>query len=283
MSSQQDDLAKQLSEARLVIEHQASEIERSREPQGDDSFSNELRNRLVATAATGVIASETAHRDALFHVVDTAADLINATAAALFLLDEDSEELVFEVALGSKAEEVMKFRVPMGHGLAGYVAATGQPIAVTDASQDPRFARDIAEAIDYIPTTVLCVPLILDYRVIGVIELLDKAGGEPFAARDMETLGRFANLAARTIDESRLTHDMRRLFRSLLADLTPEGSLAQPAMRFADRAADCSENSDAIRLAGLIHELCLRGESARRLAIEMLTSLNRYLAATTAM
>ena len=99
---------------------------------------------------------------------------------SLFVLDEDHEELVFQVALGEKAETIKNFRVPLGRGIAGYVAVTGQPIAIADASQDPRFARDIGQAIGYVPRTLLCVPLYLSGRVIGVLELLDKAGGMPF-------------------------------------------------------------------------------------------------------
>ena len=94
----------------------------------------------------------------------------------------------------------------------------------------------------------------------------------------MEILGRFASLAARTIEAARLTHDMRRLFRWLLEDLVREGTLSEPAALFADRAAEYADNADAIRLAGLIHQLSRQGEGARRLAVEVLTSLNRYFA-----
>ena len=283
MSGQQDDLAKQLEDARRLIEHHASEIERLKALDAGGGFSDQLRDLMVTTAATGVIASSTPQMDALYHIVETATEVLDAAAAALFLVDEEAGDLVFQVALGGRAEEVKQFRLELGHGFAGWVAATGQPIAVAEAEQDERFAREIALAVDYMPKTVLCVPLVLEYRVIGVLELLDKAGGVPFSARDMETLGRFANLAARTIDESRLTHDMRHLFRSLLKDLSQGSKLEPQAERFADQAAEYGENADAIRLAGLIHDLCSRGESARRLALEVLTSLNRYFATTSAM
>src|SRR6185436_10205707 len=100
-------------------------------------------------------------------------------------------------------------RVPLGRGIAGYVAATGQPIAITDAAQDPRFARDIGHAVGYVPRTILCVPLYLNGRVIGVLELLDKAGAASFSSEDMDLLVRFANLAALALDQSRLMSDFR--------------------------------------------------------------------------
>ena len=278
MTSGKSDLEEQLTEARQTIQRHESEIERLRSSQGDAGLASEIRDLLVSTAATGVMVSSSTHRDALYHVVETAASVLEAKAGALFLVDEASGELIFEVAIGGKAEEVKQFRLPMGHGFAGWCAATGQPIAVADAEQDQRFAREIAEAVYYVPKTVLCVPFVLDYRVLGVLELLDKAGGAPFTTRDMEILGLFASLAARTIDESRLIHDMRRLFRELMEDLVREGTLSEPAALFADRAAEYADNADAIRLAGLVHQLCLQGEGARRLAIEVLTSVNRYFA-----
>jgi GAF domain-containing protein len=269
-------------ETRLLLEQQAAEIERLRGRLADDRFAADLRDLLLATATTATLAAPAPHQDALRQIVATAVDVLDAQAAALFLLDEESDELVFAVALGGKAEEVKGFRLPIGRGIAGYVAATGQPIAVADAGADPRFAREIGEAVGYIPRTVLCVPLVLDGRVVGVLEVLDKAGGVTFSTRDMEVLGQFASLAALVVEQSRLTHDLRHLFRSLLGGLVKDGGLARPAQRFADHAAADSERADALRLAGLVHEIGRHGAAGRRLAFDLLTGLTRYLAANAA-
>jgi GAF domain-containing protein len=186
--------------------------------------------------------------------------------------------LVFAVALGGKAEAVRQFRLPVGQGIAGYVAATGQPIAVADVPSDPRHAREIGEAVGYIPRTILCAPLLLEGRVVGVLEVLDKAGGATFTPRDMAMLGQFATLAALTIDQSRLTHDLRHLFRTLLGELARDGALERPADQFAARAAADAEDADAIRLAGLVAELSRQDEAGRQLAIEILGSLTRFVA-----
>ena len=282
MVDEHDNLAEQLAELRRTIEQQGAQIYGLLGQQADREFINELRNALLTTAAVGIIGAPSTHGAALESVVETAADVLDANAASLFLLDEHSEELVFVVALGEKADEVRQFHVPLGHGIAGYVAATGQAIAVADAEKDPRFAREIGEAIDYIPKTILCIPLFLGDRVIGVLELMDKAGGVPFSASDMEILGRFGNLAAHTIDESRLTHDMRHLFRSLLTDVVQAHSVSEATLRFADTAIDTPENSDTVRMAAMVHEISQHGEAARRLATEVLSSLTRYVAASSA-
>jgi len=282
MVDEHDNLAEQLTEARRTIEQQGAQIDRMQAQHADREFINDLRNALLTTATVGTIGAPSTHGAALEAVVETAADVLDANAASLFLLEEDSDELMFVVALGEKADEVRQFRVPLGQGIAGYVAATGQPIAVADAEKDPRFAREIGEAIDYIPKTILCIPLFLGDRVIGVLELMDKVGGVPFSASDMEILGRFGNLAAHTIQESKLTHDMRHLFRSLLSDVVQDKSISEATLHFADTAIDTPGHSDVVRLAAMIHEISQHGEAARRLATDVLSSLCRYVVASAA-
>lgn len=270
MGDNQEDLNQRLSVALKTIET----LEASR---SDNSFAEALRAALLTASTAAAIGSSSTHGAALDQVVETAAEVLDAEAASLFLLDEETEELVFVVALGAKADEVKQFRVPVGHGIAGYVASTGQPIAIADASQDPRFAREIGEAIDYVPSTILCVPMYLGDRLIGVLELMDKAHGAHFSASDMAVLGRFANLAAITVDETRLTHDIRGLFRSLPLESAQGVSTVEAARRFADRSAEHEENKDTIRMAALILEISRRGDEGTVLALEVLNSLANYV------
>ncbi|MEW6756503.1 MAG: GAF domain-containing protein, partial [Candidatus Latescibacterota bacterium] len=151
-----------------------------------------------------------------------------------------------------------------------------QPVAIADAAQDPRFARDIGQAIGYVPRTILCVPLYLKGSVIGVLELLDKEGGVPFSAGDLDLLARFANLAALALDQSRLMHDLRPLFRMLLADVVPPEAAGESLTGFADRAADLADGTAVLALARLVHDIGQQG-GGRQLALEVLASVARYL------
>jgi len=134
-------------------------------------------------------------RAALLEIVETAVRIIDASAGALLLIDEEADELVFEVAIGGKAEEVKRFRVALGQGVAGLVALSGQPMSIADASE-AETARDIAEAVGYYPRNLICVPLVYESQVIGVLEVLDKRGAEAFGPDDMKTLSLFAGEAA---------------------------------------------------------------------------------------
>lgn len=255
-----------------------AEVERLRGLLAGSQIAEGLREALLGSASAAVIAAPIPHEEVLSLVVETAVAVLSCDAGALFLLDEPHHELVFQTAVGGRAERVKQFRVALGHGIAGYVAATGQPIAIADAQHDPRFAREIGEAVDYHPSTILCVPLYLHDRVIGVLELLNKIGG-PFTTGDMELLGRFGRLAAFAIDQARLHQDLRHLFRSLLRDALGNASSAAPAQRFADLAATDMEHADAVKLAGMVHELNRRGEDARRLAGDVLGAVTRYVKA----
>src|SRR5581483_3526827 len=78
-----------------------------------------------------------------------------------------------------------------------------------------------------VPKSVLCLPLRSDELVIGVLQLCDKNGGEPFTANDMALLGQFASLAAVAIEQSRVVRDLAQLFCVILAALLPGVSEAE--------------------------------------------------------
>ena len=271
-----------LEEARQVIARQAEEIERLRRRLGDDRFAEELRDALSLAATAGTIAAPVVHSRLLEMIVETAADVIDANAASLFLIDYDTQELVFEVTLGEKAEEVRKFRVPLGHGVAGLVALSGQPMAVSDTATDNRDAAEIAEAVGYIPKNILCVPLFYDDQVIGVIELLDKQGAPSFNTTDMESLGRFANQAAVAIEQSRNQQNLAALIGEVLAsfggipELERQG-LRQQAQAFATGLEANPAHRRALALARLVQEIARSGESESNACQGILESFAAYL------
>jgi GAF domain-containing protein len=214
-------------------------------------------------------------------IVETAAHVINARAASLFTIDEAARELVFEVALGQKAEEVRKFRVPLGHGIAGLVAATGQPMAISDAQSDPRHASEIAESVGYKPQSILCVPLTRDGEIIGVLELLDKDGAPSFTASDLTALGFFANQAAIAIEQSRIHRNMRALVDEALRPLPLADAVRQRLREHANAFIATIEDDPAYRrsleLATLVQEIAAQGEDEAKAVDAILRGFVQYL------
>ena len=271
-----------LAQAQETIARQAEEIERLRRRLADERFAEELREALNLAATVGTIASPVSHSRLLEMIVETAANVINARAASLFLIDEEQQELVFEVALGGKAEEVKKFRVPLGHGIAGLVAVTGQPMAISEAQRDPRQASDIAQSVGYTPESILCVPLFYNDQVIGVLELLDKDGASSFSAADMDALGLFANQAAVAIEQSRTHRNLAALIGEVLEsmgglpDYQKQG-LTERARVFAAAIEEGAAYRQALDLAGLVHEVARQGEAEYRACRAVLVAFAEFL------
>ncbi len=259
------DLRAALAQARDAIARQTREIER-------------LREALSVAATAGIIGSPVTHSRLLEMIVETGAHVIGARAAALFLVAENANELIFEVATGSKADAVKKFRVPVGHGIAGLVAASGQAIAIADAGSDPRLASDIAQSVGYVPQTLLCVPLFYGNRIIGALELLDKNAGT-FSASDMETLALFANQAAVALELSRLYQDIGRFVRDSVGGLEDERTpdLSDPGLGPDRSAQDDLAARETLELARLVHEIARQGENERRACQTILLGFAEYL------
>jgi GAF domain-containing protein len=81
-------------------------------------------------------------------------------------------------------------------GIAGWVVQSGQPIAISDLANDPRFSREVAEQTGYVPQAILAVPVETPQRMLGVISLLDRDSRRPGAEQDIALLALFADQAA---------------------------------------------------------------------------------------
>jgi GAF domain-containing protein len=258
------------------------EISRLKRRLADEHFAEELKDALTLAASAGEISSPVAHSRLLEMIVETAASVIPSRAAALFLVDEEEEELVFEVALGSKAEEVRKFRVPLGHGIAGLVAVSGQPMAVSDVAKDPRQAADIAESVGYAPESILCVPFFYEEEIIGVLELLDREGAPSYSAVDMATLGLFANQAAVAIEQSRNQQSLGALLGDAIQSLGGVPDHREEALLEGSRSFTAGFEEDAsyrraLELAALVREISHQGEEEHRACRTILEGFAGYL------
>jgi GAF domain-containing protein len=155
-------------------------------------------DRLRAAVAAGVSGSEESYRRLLGAIVEVARSIFQAKASSVLLLDEATNELVFEAVAGEGEEKLLGTRLPGGTGIAGWVAATRQPLVLEDVDQDPRFARDAAESTGYVPKGLMAVPLLHEEEALGVLSVLDRQA--KFTLQEMELLGLFASQAAVALD-----------------------------------------------------------------------------------
>src|SRR5690606_6615317 len=145
----------------------------------------------------GPALAPTGHQELLTSITAAARRIFRAEACSIAVLSDDETELVFRAATGGAEEEIVGSRLPFGEGIAGWVTLTGQPLAVQQVEDDPRFAAGFAAQLGYLPRSILAVPMETERGVIGVVEILDATGP---AGHDIELLSLFATQAALAIE-----------------------------------------------------------------------------------
>lgn len=148
-------------------------------------------------------------RAVLKRIVESAMLLTKGEASSLLLVNPENNKLYFEVALGTKGEQVQQFSLEMGEGIAGWVAQHNRSLIVNDTDEDPRHKRDIGRQIGYTTNSILAVPMRGKDRCIGVIEILNKRDGRNFDDDDLQWLEIFANQAAIVVQNARTFQRVR--------------------------------------------------------------------------
>ncbi|HEX8462979.1 MAG TPA: CHASE2 domain-containing protein [Abditibacterium sp.] len=156
------------------------------------------------TSVSDIIAAQTRQRELLDRVCHFATTVLDATGASALILDERGETLCFVAALGPGSEQLLGQTLHLGEGVAGYVAQTGKVAIVPEARQDERFTSRIDREIGFATRNILCVPLRVRDRILGVIEVVNRENGSSFSSADAEMLQAVANQAAVALENALL-------------------------------------------------------------------------------
>jgi sigma-B regulation protein RsbU (phosphoserine phosphatase) len=176
---------------------------RSSDPKVSDDRT--IANLRKVLSLTSVLNSTLKLNELLALIMKTSSEVMRSEVASLLLIDEATHELVFRVALGGKGAELEeKFRVKMGEGIAGSVAASGNPEIVNDPQKDPRFAKRFDDSTGFVTRAILCVPMKVKGRVIGVLQAINPLRREGFGREDLELFETFADQAAIAIENAQL-------------------------------------------------------------------------------
>ncbi len=143
----------------------------------------------------------------LLKIMDKTSDVLEADRSTLFLVDQAKNEIWSKVAQGAALSEI---RVPMGAGIAGFVAQSGDTVNIPDAYQDPRFNIEIDRRTGYHTRTILCMPMRnREGRILGVFQVLNKRDGV-FTRADEELLDAFSAQAAIAVQNTMLNEELRK-------------------------------------------------------------------------
>ncbi len=168
----------------------------------------------------------------LRQLVALASSVTEARVGSIMLMNEDEQTLSIAAAIGLEENVVQSARVPVGESIAGYVAKTGEPLMIADVEKDERFKRTNKDK--YGQASLLCAPLVIKNKIIGVINMANKEGGQNFTDNDLKLLTTFAAQAAVAVDDAnQFDKNRRRLIEfEILNEISSELSTIESVNRF---------------------------------------------------
>lgn len=134
--------------------------------------------------------------------------VLGAARCSIMLFDPVTKELVLETP-DPHTGELRQFIIPTDRGIAGWVAANGIGQIVNDVEQDPRWFDGVARDMDFVTHSILCAPMRRGEQVIGVMQVINKHGNEPFSEQDLQLLTTLASQAAVAVENARLVRSLK--------------------------------------------------------------------------
>lgn len=183
------------------------------QPRGVNVHAVSESNGLVAAVSAAVVDAGRVHEDLIRSIVEVARAIFGASASSIFLLDEATDELVFEAVAGEGAGVLPGRRFPASRGIVGWVLASHEPVMVSDLSANATFARDIAESTGYVPRSLMAAPLLGYDEALGVLEVLDYTPCPTSTLQAMDLLMLFAKQAATALRIVQRSRAARRILQ----------------------------------------------------------------------
>ncbi|XP_048256360.1 probable 3',5'-cyclic phosphodiesterase pde-5 isoform X3 [Haliotis rufescens] len=174
-------------------------------------------NEFLLTVTKSVFQDIISMDTVIMKIMNFAQKLVNADRASLFLLDHHRQELfarIFDVGStmgvpSPESSQQKEIRFPMGKGVAGHVATTGEVLNIQDAYGDIRFNRDVDLQTGYRTKSILCMPIYIRGNIIGVVQMVNKMSG-PFTRADEEAFETFAIYCGLALHHAKLYEKIRR-------------------------------------------------------------------------
>ncbi|MCX7632430.1 MAG: SpoIIE family protein phosphatase, partial [Turneriella sp.] len=173
----------------------------------------ELRSELIRYVSlfeiNELLSATLDYDEVLKIVLEQMQALSGAEIASIFMINKEEQVLEFAATTDAKADLLRTIRVPLGKGIAGYVAETGEAVNIVDVRNDPRYYKEVDLARGGETHSYLCVPLKLRGEIKGTVQLLNKTGG-PFTDADVRLMLNFSSQAAIALETSRLHREALR-------------------------------------------------------------------------
>ncbi len=156
------------------------------------------------------VASTLDLRKVLETIMGKISDFLQPDTWSLLMLDEKTNELYHEIAIGAGASKLKDVRVKLGEGIGGWVAEHGEAVLIEDVTKEPRFSLK-NEARHPEARSIICVPVKGRERVLGVIELVNTSRNGHFHEEDLPILTNLADYAAIALENARYVQRIHEL------------------------------------------------------------------------
>jgi putative nucleotidyltransferase with HDIG domain len=213
-----------------------------------------------------VLNSTLDQREVRKRAMEAATSLMDAEVGSLLLVDEKSNDLFFEVALGEKGERLKQIRLKMGEGIAGWVAMNDQPALVNDVEKDPRHFKKAGVISQFVTRNMVCVPVRSKDKVVGVLQAINKKGG-PFTQEDLEDFRTLSNQVAMALENAHLYEELKETFLNTAEALAAAVEKKDPytgghikrvveySMAIARHLDAPAEGVERLKLAAVLHDI----------------------------
>lgn len=153
-------------------------------------------------------------------IMEKIKDIMESDASTLLLYDENTEDLVFKVALGEAGYKLQeKYRVKLNQGIAGWTAENKKSIYINDVYSDSRFDPNFDKKTGFVTKAIICAPLIFKGKLLGVIEAINPTDGKGFDDYHLELFNAFSNQAAIAIENASLYSNLEQKVEARTAEL----------------------------------------------------------------
>ncbi|MFQ5431397.1 MAG: sigma-54 interaction domain-containing protein [Nitrospinota bacterium] len=174
-------------------------------------------------------------------IIVSATKIMNAKASSLLLKDERTGRLFFHIATGDKKDEVKRYELEKGEGIAGWVAEKGEPLLVSNVKEDPRWSDKISTATAFDTKSIACAPLKVGDNILGVIEIIDHEDGSVLENEDLEMLNAFSELSAATILKAQVYSSVHSQNKRLKQELDKKFTIVGESPSLKKLLADASK------------------------------------------
>ncbi len=227
----------------------------------------EAQRRVTQMGLAMLLNSSLNQREVRREAIEAVISLLDAEVGSLLLVDERTDELFFEVALGEKEKQVKQMRLKMGEGIAGWVAVHDQPALINDVQNDPRYFRRAQTLTNFITRNMVCVPVRTRDKVVGVLQAINKKGGGPFIDEDLENCLTLANQVAIALENAHLFSEVKETFLNTAEALAAAVEKKDPytgghikrvveySMAIARHIPLPADAMEDLRLAAVLHDI----------------------------